>query len=948
MQGFIGVHRSILHLQLPIMGRSKSPMTIIILIVLLLLMGCAYEGEEPQIVTPTVILNEVTTNNCTGLYDAYGGASNWVELKNVSGSPILLSQYYLSDNREKPLKWQLGERMLGVGKFEIVHLSGRDFRDTGQTPETIKVDIQYVVPWKDTLAEATIKSSITTFDFPDTFFQADDEGYWDVSAKLYLANNMKSGLGWIGQVQIDLGLNLSNEDDQNFISLREYNTVTLNGYFEKDKEYEIGFGLNNEAWGNGSLEGVHFYSGLSVPLIGTGKKRDFYSIQLNKSQYDNLVSMPNMNFIRISHKNIDDTLSFTVDDIYFSSSIGNFHSNFNLSENGDELYLSTADGIIVDSLFIPALRPDISYGKNSSGGLSLFTIPTPGYENESEQFSEILIKPQAVTSGGFYQDSVYVSFESAHDGEIYYTTDGSKPSLSSIKYSGPFWLKETTVLQFASCKAGTLSSDISCETYFINESGSMPVISIAVDPSEMFDSLTGMYMAGDDAIDTFPYFGGNFWDPYIMLDSYMEFYESSGKKAFGRPFGFKIHGGWSRGEPKKSLALMFKDQYGAGDLAYPIFPEYPNARRFKSLILRSGGGHVKDVMVYDGFNSYLTEGRHIEYQKLRTVKLFINGRYWGLYNIREKLNEHFFVTNFGLDASEINMIKDGGIIQQGSVTDYVNMVNLMREEDIAIDHIYEQVQSQMDVYNFIDYMATQIFIVNQDWPANNIKWWKSTRPNSKWRWILYDTDDNIQDNSDTGFYRYAFNMVEFVTETVPDKVYPNGLDATFLIRRLLENESFKEDFINRTMTLLNTNFSTITYKNKLDHLLSFVGDEYKRDSIRWDYTNWESTYNGSFTDKKALMYEFGEKRPNYVRTHLKEYFKAGDIVSVSVETHRGELLINGMSIGSSLDDALYFSDVDLRLSLSDTTGFIQWSDGNKNVERSVTPVEGLRLTAQFN
>lgn len=922
-------------------------MTILILVVLLFLVGCAYEGDEPQITTPTLILNEVTTNNCTGLYDAYGGTSNWVELKNVSGSPIALSQYYLSNNREKPLKWQLGERILDAGTFEIVHLSGKNFRDTGQTPETIKVDIQYVSSWSDTSNGVGGASTINPYDFDTSLTKADDQGYLDVSASLYLADNRKA-IGWTGQVQVDLGLNVDNDSTgSNYISLKDYNTIVINGFFEKDKKYHIGFGLNSDAWGDGNKHGVHYYNGLVIPLVGTGKNRDIYTLQINKNSYDNLVSMPDLNYIRISHTNIDETLSFTVDDIYFSSSIGNFHTNFSLSEKGDELYLSTADGAVVDSLFIPALRPDISYGINSSGGLSLFTTPTPGLNNESNQFSETLIKPIAVTSGGFYTDSVYVSLQSVTEGDIYFTTDGSKPSLSSSKYSGPFWLKETTVLQFATCKEGKLSSDINSETYFVNESGSMPVISIAVDPSEMFDSSTGMYMAGDDAIDTFPYFGGNFWDPYLMLDSHMEFFESSGKKAFTRPFGLKIHGGWSRGEPKKSLALMFKDQYGVGDLAYPIFPEYPDARRFKSLILRSGGGHVKDVMVYDGFNSYLTEGRDIEYQKLRTVKLFINGRYWGLYNIREKLNEHYFVTNFDLDASEINMIKDGGIIQQGSVTDYVNLINIMREDNVAIDHIYDQVKSQMDVHNFIDYMATQIFIVNQDWPANNIKWWKSNRPNSKWRWVIYDTDDNVQDTVETGFYRYAFNMVEFVTELDTVESYPNGVDATFLIRTLLENGSFKRDFINRTMTLLNTNFSTTNYKSKLDHLLSFIGDEYKRDSIRWDYPNWESGYSGGFLDKKKLMYEFAEKRPDYVRTHLKEYFSLDEIVSVTLETQRGEIFVNGMSVGSSIENGTYFSDVSLSLSLSDTTGFTQWSDGNTNSTRSVFPSEGLRLTAQF-
>lgn len=939
-----GVCRHTLHRIGRTMDKNKTQVWIGCLL-LFFLCGCAYDAEQsPHVSSVPLCINEVVSNNCTGLYDAYGKRSDWLELYNKSEQPIDLSHYYLSDNREKLLKWQLGTRLLQPQSYEVVHLSGEDFRDTGVTPETIEIGIQSANGWSDSdsLNDPKGNSSYEPYEFEELTTVYDD-GSLDVSAKLYLGDNV-SVIGWEGDVSISMSLNVGNDTTgDKYVNISDYNQIELQGYFEKGKRFELGFGF--DSWGDGAKEGIVFYSGPQLSFVGTGVQNDRYILQINRSETDNLITIDELDFLRISHSHIRDTVHFTLRNVFLSSSIDRFHTSFKITSSGDELYLSTVDGVCVDSVFLPSLKPDIAYGRVSNSGWRYFDRPTPGTKNEEEViFGDTVPMVTAVTKGGFYKDSVYVLLNEEAGATLHYTIDGSIPTANSPTYQGPFLLKKTSTVRVIALRDSALSSDIITETYFINESTTLPVFSITVDPEDMFDSTTGMYMVGPHAGDSFPFFGGNFWDPDRMVDAHIEFFEESKVRAFSRPFGLKIHGGWSRGEPKKSLALLFKDQYRAGDLAYPIFPEYPDARRFKSLILRTGGGHSKDVMIYDGFNSYLTKGRNIEYQKMRSVKLFINGTYWGLYNIREKLNEHYFTTNFGLEGSQIHMVKDGGVIQQGSIAEYVTLMNFIRENDISYDHNYAYVTTQMDVENYADYMATEIFIVNTDWPANNLKWWKSTQPGSKWRWILYDTDDvlgdTIKNDPDSSFWRYSFDMMHFCTENEDGKTYPNGPDFTFLFRNLLENKQFERLFINRTMTLLNTNFTTATYKEKLAHILSFVGDEYRRDFDRWgfEYKNW--------SDKVSRMEEFAENRPTYVRQHLRDYFSLENPITVSLATEKGEILIDGMSVGSDLK-GLYFPDVKVKLQLTDTVGFTTWSDGYSEPQRELFFTDAQSLTAKF-
>ena len=126
--------------------------------------------------------------------------------------------------------------------------------------------------------------------------------------------------------------------------------------------------------------------------------------------------------------------------------------------------------------------------------------------------------------------------------------------------------------------------------------------------------------------------------------------------------------------------------------------------------------------------------------KHASCPVFINGKYWGIYNLREKLNKHFFKTNYDIDDYSIDMIKNYGKIQSGTSAHYSNMLHYLRNNDITDSVHYKYLSTQMDIDNFMDYVGCELYFVNTDWPCNNNKWWRPRSPEGKWQWIIYDTD----------------------------------------------------------------------------------------------------------------------------------------------------------------------------------------------------------------
>ncbi|MBR9923309.1 MAG: spore coat protein CotH [Bacteroidetes bacterium] len=465
--------------------------------------------------------------------------------------------------------------------------------------------------------------------------------------------------------------------------------------------------------------------------------------------------------------------------------------------------------------------------------------------------------------GGFYSDTLDIElFCSGAD--IYLTTDGKKPRVSrSMAYRGPIEIRKTTVVRAIAVKDGLKSLPIS-HTYFINEPETdFPVVSLSVPPDDLFHPLTGLFVRGEEAIDTiWSLPGANFWSR-SEIDINTELFESDGSCVFRSGTGFRLFGGMSRLFPQKSMTIVTRGRYGESRIKHEIFGK-EGKKKFKFLVLRNSGSDFGKSHFRDAFMTSLTDGMGIITQDYRPAHVYINGRYWGIYNIREKVNRYFIAAHNDVDKDSLDLLEHRFTRKRGSKSHYLRMLYYMQKHDLSDPANYAYIQTQMDVDNFMNYQIAQIYFDNQD-AGGNIKYWRPQTEAGRWRWILYDTDWGYGLHDPDAWQN---NSLAFHTEE-DGPSWPNPAWSTFILRKLLENPTFQKQFVTRFTDFLNTNFSEAEAIAALETFERNLRPEMPRHLVRWKipYEDWE--------EQMGIMHNFAKKRPEYVRMHLMERFDLG-------------------------------------------------------------------------
>ena len=374
-------------------------------------------------------------------------------------------------------------------------------------------------------------------------------------------------------------------------------------------------------------------------------------------------------------------------------------------------------------------------------------------------------------------------------------------------------------------------------------------------------------------------------------------------------------------------------------LNYPFFSQAPNVTRFKKIVLRNNGGNFGKGYIEDPMMQSLVDDRNMDYQKYRPVIVFINGKYFGLHQLIEPSNHDYVYSNYGLEKDQIDFFDYGGIMKQGTPEDWQQLIQRLKfyaginATKVMTDAVFQQFKDKVDIYNFIDYMAFEIYINNTDWPYNNCRYWRERSSEGRWRWLIYDVD--------FGFGNYGYtdeaalvshNTLAFALEnTKGDDDYPNGSDYTYPLRAMLQNQTFKEDFINRFATLLATNFNPERVSKRIDKMANEIKDEVSRDQKRWDIS-------GDWTDYLQNMKDFANERPAYIYRFIGEQFGCDTMCTVEISSSGGIVTVNDMPIKESSMTGTYFTGVPLRLKAIPEGGrvFKKWSDGNTQNPRRLT------------
>lgn len=513
--------------------------------------------------------------------------------------------------------------------------------------------------------------------------------------------------------------------------------------------------------------------------------------------------------------------------------------------------------------------------------------------------------------GGFYHESLEISLFPPPGARIYYTLDGSQPTTRSKVYRKPFQIEATTVIR-AIARKGKKRSTVYSNTYFINEPETdLPVVSISIAPYRLFDPEKGLFMVGNDAIDSLwkkP--GANFWSRK-ELRAGVEIFDPQGVCQYNCVSGFRLFGGMSRLFPQKSMAIAARQRYGQKRIRYPIFGE-EHPKKFKHIVLRNSGSDFGKAHFRDILMTSLLEKVDLDKQLYQPTHVYINGTYWGLYHIREKVNRFFIAAHHDVDKDSIDLMEHRIIRKRGSRKHYQRLLYFMRRHDMANVADFDHVTTQIEVDNFMDYQIAQIYFDNQD-AGGNIKFWRPQTPNGRWRWILYDTDWGFGLHEDEAFKN---NSLAFHTER-DGPLWPNPPWSTFILRKLLENPDFRIDFTNRFADHLNTTFKEDRVAVKIDFIVDQLNFEIDRHFERWrlDREEWEAE-----VDK---LHSFAQERPKHVRMHLMEYFDTGRQRKLKCEsTKGGRIIINeNIQVGENPFEGIYFANIPITIRAASNYGY---------------------------
>ena len=756
------------------------------------------EYQESLLAESDIKINEFLPKNDGNFKNSYDNYVGYIEIINTGKDKVNLKNYCISNTINAPFKYCLGDI-------------------------TLKEDEVYVIYMGD---------------YDDT----QDEIYsnFDLKSKngiVCLTNSNGKIIDKIEYKNVGNGLAMIKEDGKfnisNSISPRYENTSSGIKKFQKDKLKTPSTLIINEVMNNNYSymphNGNEYYDWIEL------KNNSKSTINLSDYYLTNSTNtMKKYNLPDVELKSGEIYVLMASGDTNLSNNSYK-HINFKISDV-ESLYL-TKDNEIIDSMVIANVPLGYSFGRHSNYGLYYFSKPTPKSENGSGTSSVAYI-PEFSVESGVYNGSDGINLEISGNGTIYYTLDGSTPTTKSKVYSGPIFLKSTTVVKAISYTEGKLTSEVTTASYIINENHTLPVMSVSLTPSNF------------NRIQRDP------WNTELEYSAYAELYEDG--KSFSIPCGLKLFGGSTRGLAKKSFALKFRKRYGEGSLNYQVF-ENRDYSNFNSLILRSGSQDQDSAFFRDILMTSLVDGKtNLKVQAYKPIILYINGEYWGVYNIREQVDDDFISNNFNVSNEGTNIVRIDNDITTGDGKKYFDLLNYLNTHDISKSSNYEYVKERLNIESYVDFWIAENWVTNND-IVNTRFYYHPDIDNGRINMIFYDLD--------FAMWNYSNNYFNF-------SVQPEGMSrlqvSTLMMRKLIVNDEFKKTFLERLSYQLKNVWNEERVLERIDTIYNNLKPEMERNQKRWGmtYSHWE--------DNVESLRKYTRLREDYLKKQAKSFFKLSE------------------------------------------------------------------------
>ena len=678
-----------------------------------------------------------------------------------------------------------------------------------------------------------------------------------------------------------------------------------------------------------------------LELYNSGSLQNMANYSLHSSNSNLLFTFPNINLPSNSYL------------IVFLSgknkSAAQLHTNFKLVGN-DIISLLNPNGNPVSSIYPPNLKVDDAYGAypNGTANYEVLTTATPGSSNAaSNHYPAYTQAPQFSAAAGFYnQSQIVILSNSDPSSTIYYTLNGSEPSTNSIAYTAPIEINKTTVVKAFSKSALLPKSKIICNTYFINEQVNLPVMSISTDSLLLWDSISGLLSLGLNADSLPPYYGANFWAD-TQLKVYLQYFDKNKNLQLNQYSGLEIHGGsMNRSQPMKSFRMLSKKKYEKDHFNYPLIPDKP-IQAYRKFVLRNASSDFLKTNFREGLiHKVVIANTFLDANGYEPCVVYLNGYYYGIHNIREKIDDYYLEENHGADRKNIDMLTDNNVAEEGDWLAFDSVYNFVTAHNMHLQSNFNEAAERIDLKNLSDYFITETYFDNNDWPEGNVRVWRERKPGSKFRYILFDVDASL------GTFPWSpssLNMLSKCLHLYVDSI-PNK--HCIILKNLLQNETYKEYFITRYADLFNTAYSTSCFLETMDSVKHKIAQDIPR-----FYTQWGSNFGAWEYEINELLIPYIINRNKLSKTDvlnefgLPNYYELG--ITCSPTEAFSELRLNTVVWRKPQFVGTYYETVPVRFKIQPKAGYIfshwQLSNGQILLSDSITlaMTESLSATAYY-
>ena len=604
--------------------------------------------------------------------------------------------------------------------------------------------------------------------------------------------------------------------------------------------------------------------------------------------------------------------------VYCDKEATDLHTSFRLeSGKGCEIYLfegSTIIDKVKDLKKQPS--PNIAYGRKTDGadewGYQLTPSPNAANTGEICTRDHILGEPVFSEQGRVVYGSKTITLSlslpegSPEGAEIRYTTDGTEPTKSSTKYSKEFTISSSTVIRAKLFCDGWLSPVSSVQSYIYHyRYPTIPIISIVTNDKYLNDNKIGIFANNNSHNKS----QQKDWRRPINF----ELFDAEGQPSqLNQLCETRITGAYSREASRKSMGIYCNKRFGKKNMNYEFFPDQcPGLTNYKSIVLRNAGNDRDYIYMRDAIcQRIMAENGDIDWQAWRPSVVYINGKYWGLLNIRERANENNIITHY--DGLEDIDLLENGELKEGTYDNY----NYFQTFYNAHSHTLAEYAELMDWEEYIRITIMNQYFNNLDYPGNNNVCWRPRAEGGKWRWIAKDLDYTM------GLYNgnagesggYDHKIIEQWYNPDDWNLHKGAnfsitWDATRLFRRLMEDEDFKREFIDRFCIYMGDFLNEKRIREVWDPMYNMIKDEWQkhRDNI---YDNpWWPIYNDELGNARRWV----SKRTAEMYKQIGSYFKLGNSIKLTINKESNSdatdagVVFNGVKLSRNVFEGNFFA-----------------------------------------